>query len=82
MRKRTKAREYALQLLYQVDISRAAADDAIREFWVYHQVPPEVREFADRLVRGTLRHLPDIDRHIAEVLGRRSEARDLQRRVT
>ena len=65
MRKRTKAREYALQLLYQVDISRLDAVHEIDEFWQYHHVAPEVRTFADRLVRGTLQHAQEIDRLIA-----------------
>ena len=65
MRRRTKAREYALQLLYQVDISRSEAAQAIEAFWTYHRVPTDVREFADLLIRGTLEHLTRIDEMIA-----------------
>ena len=61
MRRRTKGREYALQLLYQVDINRAEPANAIQEFWMYHHVPADVKEFADRLVRGTLQHVQTID---------------------
>ena len=52
-------------MLYQVDISRTEATHAIDEFWQYHHVTPEVRAFADHLVRGTLEHAQEIDRLIA-----------------
>ena len=61
MRKRTKAREYALQLLYQVDVNRDQPVEAIHEFWQYHHVPADVQSFAERLVRGTLEHLKELD---------------------
>lgn len=65
MRKRTKAREYALQLLYQVDLTRTDAQHVLEEFWSHHSVPPEVKTFASHLVEGTTGHLEDIDRLIA-----------------
>ena len=65
MRKRTRAREYALQLLYQVDVTRASPKPAIEEFWTYHRVPAEVKTFATRLAQGTIEHLDIIDQHIA-----------------
>ncbi len=65
MRKRTKAREYALQLLYQVDLTHTDAQHVLEEFWSHHIVPPEVKTFASRLVEGTTDHLEDIDRLIA-----------------
>lgn len=65
MRKRTKAREYALQILYQVDLTRVELDQTLEDFWLYHLVPPEVKTFATELVRGTLAHLQAIDQLIA-----------------
>jgi len=65
MRKRTKAREYALQMLYQADIARTDAGQLVQDFWIYHHVPPEVKGFATRLVQGTLEHVEAIDRLIA-----------------
>lgn len=65
MRKRTKAREYALQILYQVDLTRADSSTSIQEFWTYRNAPQEVKTFATRLVEGTLSRLDDIDRLIA-----------------
>ena len=65
MRKRTRAREYALQLLYQLDVTRAGADSIIEEFWVHLEVPGEVRAFAAALVAGTLARREEIDQLIA-----------------
>ncbi len=61
MRKRSKAREYALQALYQLDVRREASAEAIAAFWQEHSPPADVKLFADRLVRGTREHLADID---------------------
>ncbi|MBI3325013.1 MAG: transcription antitermination factor NusB [Candidatus Omnitrophica bacterium] len=65
MRKRTKAREYALQMLYQADVAKSERGSMIVEFWAYHIVPPDVKTFATRLVEGTLSHVEEIDRLIA-----------------
>ena len=65
MRNRTKAREYALQILYQLDVTQAEAASATQEFWLYHQTTQDVRGFATRLVEGTLRHLEQINALIA-----------------
>ena len=66
MRKRTKAREYALQMLYQADVARTEESHLmIQEFWAYHNVPQDVKTFATRLVEGTLAHAQEIDRLIA-----------------
>ena len=68
MRKRSRAREYALQLLYQLDVVRAkdrVAQDIIQEFWLYHQVPDEVRVFATELVGGTWKEIEALDKLIA-----------------
>lgn len=65
MRKRTKSREYALQILYQVDLTHADPQQVLQDFWVYHPVAQEVRDFAVRLAHGVVSHLEDIDRLIA-----------------
>lgn len=61
MRKRTKAREYALQMLYQVDIRRTQDPQVAEEFWQLHEVEDEVKVFATMLVRGTMTHLAEVD---------------------
>ena len=66
MRSRSKSREYALQMLYQVDIRRAGSPAILEEFWQAHEpAPAEVRAYADALVQGTLQHLPEVDALIA-----------------
>ena len=65
MRKRTKAREYALQMLYQFDVTGADSPASIEEFWTYHDVSPEVKTFATRLVEGTLGHREELNQLIA-----------------
>ena len=64
MRKRTKAREYALQVLYQVDIRRGDAADILKEFWEAHQLAPDVKSFAKQLAEGAVAHAPEIDQLI------------------
>lgn len=53
MGRRRKAREVALQFLYQLDLH--SEDDPTPhadEFWSRHPVDPDTRLFADALVRG------------------------------
>lgn len=62
MGKRRKARELALQFLYQLDQrGDGEPEPASEEFWSRHPVAPEVREFAEALVRGTKLHQSKID---------------------
>jgi len=60
--KRRKAREFALQLLFQTDFTKNALERKdLEEFWSGKTVTPEVREFTESLVQGTLEKLDDID---------------------
>ena len=65
MRKRSKSRECALQMLYQIDIRHADCQQILQEFWRDHQSTLDVKVFANRLVQGTMEHLTDIDPLIA-----------------
>ena len=65
MRSRTKAREYALQMLYQLDIRQASSGEIVEEFWRGHEPPEDVKAFANQLVAGTVEHLATIDPLIA-----------------
>jgi N utilization substance protein B len=49
---RHRAREYALQMLYQAEASGAAMHEVKASFWGDREVPPEVRDFAERLAVG------------------------------
>ena len=64
MRKRTRARECALQILYQLDMMKQPLDQVLSSFWELHPAPDEVREFSERLVHGTSERLEQIDRTI------------------
>ena len=75
MRKRTKAREYALQALYQADIRHADAESVLKDFWREQNEVPEVTVFANQLVIGTLQNLADID----ETIRRHADNWDLKR---
>ena len=57
---RRKAREHALQLLFQQDFSqeRTISSETCR---LPHPVAQPVKDFADRLVRGVTEHLSEID---------------------
>ncbi len=67
MGKRRKARELALQCLYQLDVQNETDPNrALPEFWRRHPVDPEVRSFAEHLVRGTKLHQGKIDELIQQ----------------
>jgi transcription antitermination factor NusB len=67
MRKRTKARECALKILYAIDIGKIDPDEAIDAFWTHQgeEVEPQVRSFAEILVRGVAQHHGAIDARIS-----------------
>jgi N utilization substance protein B len=62
---RRKAREAALQMLYQSEIGRTSQDDAIATYWPSREpdteLPEPLREFANGLVRGTIGRVAEID---------------------
>jgi N utilization substance protein B len=63
---RRKAREAALQMLYQGEVGRTSAYEAIATYWPSREaedtLPEEAREFANGLVLGTVSRLEEIDR--------------------
>jgi N utilization substance protein B len=66
---RRRAREAALQMLYQCEVGRASAFEAIATYWPSRDnggdLPEAHREFANDLVRGTLGRVAEIDRLLA-----------------
>jgi N utilization substance protein B len=52
MGSRRKAREAAVQMLYQMDLADMEADVAMDAFWANLEGSPEGKEFANDLVRG------------------------------
>jgi N utilization substance protein B len=63
---RRKARELAVQLLYQQDLARTDPAETIGLFWEYFPADLEVREFCTELVLGTLDRLSVIDEFLSE----------------
>ena len=65
MRKRTHARELALMILYQTEITKFPVEESLQIFWEEHQTEEEVKDFATSLVKGTVEHLKRIDEVIS-----------------
>jgi N utilization substance protein B len=67
MRKRTKAREIALQILYQMDIVKSGASETTDKYWQGTDDKPEaeILEFSNRLVRGVSENMGRIDEIIS-----------------
>ncbi len=63
---RRRAREIALQVLYQLDASQAKAEDVLDLFWENFAPSPKAREFCQRLVEGVSRNLGQIDQIIED----------------
>ena len=60
--KRRKAREHALQILFQLDIRKEKPSAiALKRFWAEYDADDEVRSFAEELVKGTYKHLSKIN---------------------
>ena len=65
MRKRTKARECALKILYAIDITGDEPKKCIDTFWKNHdEIDSEVETFANQLVLGVANNSAAIDRLI------------------
>ncbi len=67
--RRRRARELALQLLYQRDIAGTAPEEMFARTDEYVNATPDVQEYASRLVLGTISRLAELD----ERLGKQSE---------
>ena len=67
MRKRTQSREFALQVLYKIDITKDECDKSLESFWQNNEKEADegIKEFTARLVKGVLEHLDAIDQHIS-----------------
>jgi N utilization substance protein B len=61
---RRKARELALQMLFQYDIAGNQPDQIIDTFEELQKSKPNTREFATKIFRGTVDHVSAIDEMI------------------
>ncbi len=61
MGKRRKARESALQLLFQLEFNSADPEDLIRGYWEHQKAADDVKEYALWLVRGIREGQEEVD---------------------
>ena len=60
--KRRKAREYALQILFQLDIRKEKPSAAVlKHFWAEYAPDEEVKAFSEEIVKGTYKHIARIN---------------------
>ena len=63
--KRRKAREYALQRLFQLDIRKEKPSAVVlKHFWTEYQPDDEVKAFSEEIIKGTYKHLAEINKLI------------------
>ena len=67
MGKRRKAREYALQILFQINLGQCKfSHELLEKFWEANTSLADVKEYADLLVKGTIENLDQIDKIIRD----------------
>jgi transcription antitermination factor NusB len=66
LRKRTQARECALQILYQYEMNPEPVAEIVKKFWSQQDeaYSEETRVFAEKLALGTVEHQAEIDKVI------------------
>ena len=65
---RRKAREKALQMLFQLDFHDDDADAICNKYWSENPVGRKVRKFAEELVRGACANRESVDDMIASTI--------------
>ena len=78
MGQRRRAREFALQMLFQIDLTGNAPRDVFPLFWSTREVEDDLREFAQALVLGVMSHREQLD----EVIGGSADHWRLERMAT
>ena len=63
---RRKARECALQILFQSEYSPPEINEVLSSYWSTNQNPPKIRDYAGLLVRGVYARKEEIDAMIAQ----------------
>lgn len=64
--RRSRAREAALKILYQLDVTRDSPDDGLKIFFRHHRVSVGSQPFVTRLVQGAIQHQAEIDALLAK----------------
>ena len=63
---RRRAREIALQMLYEYDVGKLPVQEILGGFWEMNEHPRKVKEFANQLFEGSLARLKEIDKTIQQ----------------
>ena len=67
MGSRRQARENALQMLYQIEMSETGLEEVLENFWTHHpDEDGETKQFAEDLVKGVLGQKEAIDDFIVK----------------
>jgi transcription antitermination factor NusB len=69
MRKRSIAREFALQVLYQIDITKVNYTDVLNDFWQEHSqrhISEDLKNFTNEIVSGIANNLEAINTKISQ----------------
>ncbi len=66
MSHRRKAREYALQILFQYDLANGNLNETMEEFWKDKKVNSKIVSFCYQLINGTIDNLKEIDKCISK----------------
>ena len=69
MRKRTQAREFAMQILYSMDVTRDDCALCLDNFWQGHpdeDIESSIKEFTAVIVRGVAVNLAALDEKISQ----------------
>ncbi len=61
MRSRSKSREVALCVLYQIEMTKADSDEAISSYFESDPAKQEIVDFCKQLIKGTLQEKEHID---------------------
>ena len=67
MRRRTLAREHALKILYQFDITKRPMEAVVASYWQAEETKDqEIIAYANLLAQGVDDHIKDIDQKISD----------------
>jgi len=64
MGKRRKARESALQILFQLEFDNSQPGETIKQYWISQKSSAETKEYTKQLINGITDHREEIDRTI------------------
>ncbi len=64
--KRSQAREAALKVLYQLDVTKDPPEEGLKIFCRNHRISVDSQQFVEGLVRGTIGRREEIDRLLAK----------------